>query len=194
MANPTGKSAPGRKPRIRGRNITPNLRAEILVQKDLRRDNPDVTNESIAKKLKVSTWTVDHTQLHNVDDVVLDLYEKKKEKLASKALDVTLAALEKGEELIYAAKDPKALAGIAQMGRFADTVHRLERGDPTQIAQTVSSEGHALAFIKFMMEKMDQIAALDAFRRANLEPLVPEIRKADIISRIESGELKLLPA
>lgn len=191
MANPTGISKKSNKPKKRGRNISANLRAEILVQKDLRRDN-DITNKDIAKKLKVSTWTVDHTQLHNVDDTVLDLYEKKKEKLASKALDVTLAALEKGEILINQASDPKALAGIAQMGRFADTVHRLERGDPTQISQSIGSETHALEFIRFMMTKMDQIAAIDAFKRANLEPLVPEIRKSEIISRIESGELKLL--
>jgi len=78
------------------------------------------------------------------------------------------------------------------MGRFADTVHRLERGDPTQISQSIGSETHALEFIRFMMTKMDQIAAIDAFKRANLEPLVPEIRKSEIISRIESGELKLL--
>lgn len=193
MANPTGKSAPGKKPRVRKKNITPNLRAEILIQKDLRRDK-DITNRDIAKKLGVSAWTVDHTQLHNVDDTILELYERKKKKLANKALDVTLAALEKGELLINQADNPKALAGIAQMGRFADTVHRLEMGEPTQIAQSVGTEGHALEFIRFMMTKMDLAAAIEAFKRADLAPLVPEIRKADIVSRIERGELKLLTA
>jgi AcrR family transcriptional regulator len=172
------------------KRITPRQKADILIQKEI----GGMTNAEIAKKVKVSVTTVDHTSIRNQPDEVLKIYEKKKERLAEKALDVTLAALEKGEELIHLADNPKALAGIAQMGRFADTVHRLERGDPTQISQSVGTEGHALAFIRFMMTKMDQAAALEAFVRANLEPLVPEIRKTDIIRRIESGELKLLAA
>lgn len=193
MPNPTGISRKSDKPRRRTPNLSANDRANILIEKDLRKSTGQ-TNKDIAKKLKVSTWSVDHTQTYNVDQSVLELYEKKKERLAAKALDVTLKALEKGEELIDKATDPKALAGISQMGRFADTVHRLERGEPTQIAASVGTEGHALAFIRFMMEKMTQEAALEAFKRADLEPLVPEIRKNEILSRIESGELKLLTA
>lgn len=182
-----------KKPGGRGHNLTANDRANILVEKDLRK-SLGTTNKDIAKKLGVSTWSVDHTQTYNVDQSVLDLYERKKERLAAKALDVTLAALEKGEELIDKATDPKALAGIAQMGRFADTVHRLERGEPTQISASIGTENHALEFIRFMMTKMSQELAIEAFKRANLEPLVPEIRKGEIISRIEAGDLKLLPA
>ena len=122
------------------------------------------------------------------------LTEKKKERLAEKALDVTLAALEKGEELIYQADTSKALSGIAAMGKFADTVHRLERGEPTQIAANVSTEVHALEFIRMLMGRMSEELAMEAFKRASLEPLVPENRKLEIISRIESGDLKLLPA
>lgn len=174
-----------------GPHLSDNDRANILIEKDLRREK-NQTNEDIAIKLDIGLDTVVRTTKSSASPEVLDLYEKKKARLAEKALDVTMKALEKGEILIDKASDPKALAGIAQMGRFADTVHRLERGDPTQISQSVGTETHALEFIRFMMGKMTQAAAIEAFKNANLEPLVPEIRKNDILARIASGELRLL--
>lgn len=184
---------PKKKGRIRGANITNNEKAEILLRKDLRRST-GITNKDIAKDMKLSDWAVSHTHLYNVSDEVLDLYEKKKERLAAKALDVTYVALEKSGELIQQATDPKSLSGIAAAGKFADAVYRLETGQPTQITANQGPENHALEFIRMLMNRMDRDSALNAFKQASLEPLVPELRKAEILSRIESGELKLLGA
>lgn len=92
------------------------------------------------------------------------------------------------------ADDPRHLSGVAAMGKLSDTVYRLETQQPTEIHQALPAESHALEFIKMLMQKMDLSTALDAFTRASLDPLVPEVRKQEIRRRIESGELKLLPA
>jgi AcrR family transcriptional regulator len=180
-------------PQKGSRKLTPSERANIKIDKDMR----GITKMSlpdIAEKHGVSKATVNHITDTSLTGEARKIYLKKKKKLEELSLDTTLAALEKGKELILQADHPRHLSGIAAMGKMSDTVHRLETMQPTEITQNNSAEAHALDFIKLLLQRMDLESALASFQRANLDPLVPEMRKPDIIRRIESGELKLLPS
>lgn len=179
--------AQGRKIR---RPLTNKQKAEVLLRKEIR--GPGNSNLEIAKTVGCAETTVDHVNYKTLPPEAKKIYDRKKETLKYKALDATEAALEKGIELMSIADSPKALAGIAAMGKFADTVYRLETQQPTEIVKTLPAERHALDFIKMLMEKLTRSEALDAFREADLDPLIPAWRRDDIHSRIVSGELKLL--
>ena len=187
------KQTTGKKKEDKRPFISDHDRAEILLQKELTRQTGK-TQVDIAKDFKVSQSFVAHLYKEDQTDEVISLYEKKREKLAAAALEVTLKALEKSGSLIDLADDPKHLSGIAAAGRFSDSVYRLETGQPTTIAMNMDAEAHALDFIKLLMARMDRPAALDHFKRANLEPLIPDHRKSEILAKIEEGTLRLLPA
>lgn len=171
--------------------LKPSEKANIVIARDMR-GVTGKTCEDIAKDLNVSVSMVRHTTADNLPAEAKKIYVKKKKRLDELAMAATEAALVKGKQLIDLADDPKYLGGIAQLGKMADTVYRLETNRPTEISQTIGTEAHALDFIKILMARMDREAALEAFLKASLEPLVPEDRKKEIHRRIISGELKLL--
>lgn len=172
------------------RNVSSTDRANILLRKEVR--GPGNTNEQIAKDIQVSLTTVAHTSLYNVDDEAIKIYNAKKSKLKDLALDAVTSALIKSKELIDASTNVRSLAGVAAAGKFADSTYRLETQQPTSINAVVPVEVHALEFIRMLMGMMSMKDALEAFKSASLEPLVPEYRKAEISRRIEAGDLKLL--
>jgi hypothetical protein len=175
------------------RTLTPTERANIVIARDLRAVTGK-TCRDIAQDFNLATATVQHITADNLPREAKKIYKKKKKQLEELAMATTVAALEKGKELIEMADNPRHLSGIAAMGKMSDTVYRLETQQPTEIQQNVTAETHALDFIRLLLERMDLEAALSHFTKANLEPLVPEMRKDDIVRRIESGELKLLPS
>ncbi len=170
---------------------SPSEKANMLVAKTMAHTNGK-TMSDIAIEFGTGIETVYDTRLNSVDAETRKIYKKKMARLEDLALATTEAALIKGKELIEQADNPRHLSGIAAVGKMSDTVYRLETGKPTEITNVMPAETHALEFIRMMMEKMDRQSALDAFLRAPLDPLVPEVRKLEIKSRIESGDLKLL--
>lgn len=173
------------------RKLTNTERANLVVAKEMRGVTGKTTKQ-IAEENGVSPLYLSHLTPDNLPAESKKIYKKKMAKLEELAFATTAAALTKGKELIEQADNPKHLSGIAAVGKMADTVYRLETRQPTEISNTMPAETHALEFIKMLMEKMDLNAALDAFSRASLDPLVPEVRKLEIRRRIESGELRLL--
>jgi uncharacterized protein YqgV (UPF0045/DUF77 family) len=171
--------------------LTPTEKANIVIAKELR-GTTGKTCTDIAGEYGVALGTVQHIHEGLLPAEAKRIYAKKKKQLEELSIDTTLAALMKGKELILQADDPKHLSGIAALGKLSDTVYRLETNQPTDIQQTVSTETHALEFIKLLMVSMERKAALEAFLKADLAPLVPESRKLEIHKRIESGDLKLL--
>jgi hypothetical protein len=104
---------------------------------------------------------------------------------------LTEVAIEKGIDLVMKADDPKNLAGIAAIGKFADTIYRLENNKPTEITGIMSAEDHAVEFIKMLLSEMSFDEALETFLEANLEPIIPDWRKEDIYSKIKAGTIKI---
>lgn len=176
-----------------GHWLTPTEKANIVIAREMR-GITGKTNADIADDFGVGTQTVAHTTANNIPTEAKKIYKKKRAKLEELAFATTVAALKKSKELVQMADDPKHLSGIAAVGRMSDTVYRLETRQPTDIQQTLPTESHALEFIRMLMQKMDLQTAMETFIKAPLDPLVPEIRKEEIRRRIESGELKLLPA
>lgn len=172
--------------------LTPTDRANIVIQRDMR-PLTGKTTEDIAKEFGVQPSTVKDMTANNIPREAKKIYKKKRAKLEELAMATTVAALEKGRELILASDNPRHLSGIAAMGKLSDTVYRLETHQPTVIQEGLGAESHALDFIRILLERMDLENALSHFMKASLEPLVPEDRKLSIRQRIESGELKLLP-
>jgi hypothetical protein len=175
------------------RRLTPTEKANIVIAREMR-GLTGKTNADIGKDFGISGQYVQHMTKDNIPAEAKKIYKKKRERLEELAFETTVSALKKGKELIDIADSPKALSGIAAVGKMADTVYRLETNRPTEIQQALPTESHALEFIRMLLERMDLNAALDSFMRASLDPLVPEERKPDIRRRIETGELKLLPA
>jgi hypothetical protein len=171
--------------------ITPTVKANIVLDRQLRRET-GMSNAEIAEKHGTTENMVVHMTEGNIGAEARKILRRKREKLAELALDTTIAALEKGKELVDKADKPGHLSGIAALGKFSDNVYRLESGQPTEITQSLPAESHALDFIAMLMERMSRDQALEAFRQARLDPLVPEARKSEILRRIETGELKLL--
>jgi len=171
--------------------LKPSEKANIMIAKELRGVSGKTT-EDIAVDYGVANTTVRHMTVDNLPADARKIYQKKKKKLEELAMEATVEALTKGRELIQQADNPKHLSGIAALGKMSDMIYRLETNQPTEITQTLPAEAHALEFIKVLMAKMDREAALEAFLRASLDPLVPESRKLEIHKRIQSGELKLL--
>jgi hypothetical protein len=170
--------------------LSPAEKAEIVLSRDARQLTGK-TNKDIAKDMGISEYTVQHTTKDNISTEAREIYLEKKSKLAELALDVTTDALMKSRDLISTADSAKALSGIAAVGKFADSVHRLETNQPTSI-QGQTAETHALEFIKLLMDRTgSRESALEAFGRASLEPLVSDGKRDIILRRIASGELKL---
>lgn len=172
------------------RRLNDKQKAEIVLRKAMRKKGDSAAK--IAEDFQTSTSTVEHLGYTTLTPMQKEIYEKKKAKLKELALDATTTALVKGMDLMELADTAKHLAGVAAMGKFADSVYRLETGQPTEIVRNMSTEDHALEFIKVLRGRMDREEAIEAFKRSSLEPLITEQRRLEIAQRIERGELKLL--
>lgn len=168
--------------------LTPEEKAEIVISREAR-PITHKTNKDIADDMGVSEYTVLHTNRDNLSTEAREIYDDRKSKLAELALDVTTEALLKGQELIASADSPKALSGIASVGKFADSVYRLETRQPTDI-RSVSSESHALEFLRLLLSRTGSLdAALEYFSKSSLEPLVTDVKRDEVIRRVRSGLL-----
>lgn len=180
-----------RKKHKRGK-LTASEQANLVILKETKPNGEK--NSDIAEKFGISVSSVAHMSAESLTHQAKQLYKQKKQRLAELSIDVVESALVKGKELIDGATDTKALSGIAAVGSFADKVHRLETNQPTEIRHTLEIEEHALEFIKLVMRNSNLEKALEYFMQASLEPVIPDHAKAEIVKKIERGDLKLLTA
>lgn len=170
------------------RRLTPEEKADIALSREARNITKK-TNKDIADEVGVSEYTVRHINKDNLSPEAKKIYNKKRERLASLAVDVTSEALTKSLELISIADSPRDLSGVAAAGKFADSVYRLETQQPTDI-RTMSALEHATAFYTFILEKVGgkKDIALDCLIRANLEPLVTESQRMEAVKFLSTGK------
>lgn len=170
--------------------VPEHIKVDIALRKDLKESSGESLSD-IAASYNLDIDEVKNASYDKLSPIGKALYKKRVEMLESKALALTEVVLEKGLELVKKSDDPKNLSGLAAIGKFADTVYRLENNKPTEITSKLSPEDHAIAFIQMLMADMDLSSAIDAFKVAVLEPIIPEWRKEEIIKKIEKGVLKI---
>lgn len=166
-------------------------KVDVLLRKELK-EGLSETIQTIADSYNIDPQEVENIKYEKLSPQGRALYKKRVEMLESKALALTEAVLEKGLEMISKVEDPKSLAGMAAIGKLADTIYRLENNKPTEISNSLPAEEHAIAFVKMLTETMSLQEAIEAFREASLEPLIPDWRKEEIANKMETGAI-LIP-
>lgn len=172
-------------------DITPSKTANVLIEKEIREITGE-TYETIALKYGTSVSYVKNVNYKNMNPEAKKIYRKKKEKLKEIALDTTVTALERGKTLIEEADHPKYLSGIAAMGKLSDTIYRLEEKSPTSIISTNTTETYAIEFFQLLLQEYSFGEALEAFREADLKPILTREQQKLIAEKIEKGELNVL--
>ena len=159
-------------------------KAEIIAKRRLKM----ATDRELAVQHRISEHTV-HGIERFASPETLMLADERTATLAEQIREARDLALE-----VLTAKLAERDAPLAQVTQAFGTLydkHQLETNRPTQIiANQTDPKDHAIAFFRMLCSKMTRGEALDAFRVADLAPLVSGETRDRVAGLLERGEIE----